>query len=103
MRQMKEKIADQYLEQFALFHFSLGGLRGVGVARDEEADVFSGPHLDLPALLQRYKDYLYRLKEQSLENQIVIVSQFGNWGMEYYYSIIISLSEVYMFAILLCL
>jgi hypothetical protein len=43
MRQMKEKIADQYLEQFALFHFSLGGLRGVGVARDEETDTVKFP------------------------------------------------------------
>ncbi len=33
---------------------------------DDLADVFSGPQLDLPALLQRYKDYLHRLKGQGV-------------------------------------
>jgi len=33
---------------------------------DDLADVFSGPELDLPALLTRYKDYLKRLKAKGL-------------------------------------
>ena len=33
---------------------------------DDLADVFSGPELDLPALLTRYKDYLKRLKANGL-------------------------------------
>ena len=33
---------------------------------DDLADVFAGPSLDLPALLQRYKDYLVRLKEKGV-------------------------------------
>ncbi len=33
---------------------------------DDLADVFSGPELDLPALLIRYKDYLKRLKDKGM-------------------------------------
>ncbi len=33
---------------------------------DDLADVFSGSSFDLPALLQRYKDYLIRLKEKGI-------------------------------------
>ena len=33
---------------------------------DDLADVFSGPELDLPALLTRYKDYLKRLRAKGL-------------------------------------
>jgi hypothetical protein len=33
---------------------------------DDLADVFSGTSLDLPALLQRYKDYLLRLKAKGI-------------------------------------
>ena len=33
---------------------------------DDLADVFSGPELDLPALLKRYKDYLLRLKGKGI-------------------------------------
>ncbi len=33
---------------------------------DDLSDVFSGPELDLPALLTRYKDYLKRLKAKGL-------------------------------------
>jgi hypothetical protein len=33
---------------------------------DDLADVFSGPVLDLPALLKRYKDYLVRLKAKGI-------------------------------------
>ena len=34
---------------------------------DELTDVFEGPHLDVPALLQRYKDYLGRLKAKGID------------------------------------
>ncbi len=43
MRQMKERITEQYPEQFALFHFSLGGLRDIGVIRDEKNDRIQFP------------------------------------------------------------
>lgn len=33
---------------------------------DDLADVFAGPALDLPALLERYKDYLVRLKAKGI-------------------------------------
>ncbi|MBW1677806.1 MAG: AAA-like domain-containing protein [Deltaproteobacteria bacterium] len=33
---------------------------------DDLSDVFDGPELDLPALLQRYKDYLVRLRAKGL-------------------------------------
>ncbi|WP_446007983.1 hypothetical protein [Candidatus Electrothrix sp.] len=51
MRQLKKTIAEQYPEQFALLHFSLGGLRGVGVARDEGTDAVQFP-TDLGELVQ---------------------------------------------------
>jgi hypothetical protein len=43
MRQIKNKIAELYPDQFELFHFSLGRLRGVGVARDEETGMVKFP------------------------------------------------------------
>jgi hypothetical protein len=43
MRRMKEQVAEQYPEQFALFHFSLGRLRGIGVARDRETGMVRFP------------------------------------------------------------
>ena len=36
-------VAEQYPEQFALFHFSLGRLRGIGVARDRETGMVRFP------------------------------------------------------------
>ncbi|MDU9049177.1 MAG: hypothetical protein Q3M30_10010 [Candidatus Electrothrix sp. Rat3] len=40
---MKEQVAEQYPEHFALFHFSLGRLRGIGVARDQETGMVRFP------------------------------------------------------------